>query len=334
MSSILDVWTEIELVDKNGLLKRLYREISGLHFYAIFQNPEKYFGIALSFNKNIDINISHFTDLQEINVSLQTDTSFPENNLLIIKLLQAQNRDIFAIICENLLHSISSLESEKLIVQSIINQLKKWETLFDHFKGDGLTISEQQGLFGELHFLEKYIEGNNDIFILDSWVGVNKEVRDFQYSKWALEVKTTSGNNHQRINISSERQLDESLLSDLFLFHISIEISKGNGETINSKIQHIRQLLQNNLIALNTFNNKLLEACYFDKHATLYAERFYKIRNENFYKVEKEFPRIRENEIRQGVGDVKYSIILSQCQEFLISEITVFKVLEDSWMKS
>jgi len=35
---------------------------------------------------------------------------------------------------------------------TIINQLEKWQALFEKLKGEGLTSSEQQGLYGELHF--------------------------------------------------------------------------------------------------------------------------------------------------------------------------------------
>lgn len=80
-------------------------------------------------------------------------------------------------------------------------------------------------------------------------------------------------------------------------------------------------MLQDNISAQNLFNNKLLEAGYFDRHKYLYEEKCYQIRNENYYKIDGDFPRIKEQEIRNGIGDIKYSIILSQCMDYLISEI-------------
>jgi hypothetical protein len=58
----------------------------------------------------------------------------------------------------------------------------------------------------------------NPCDVLHSWVGVDKALRDFQGSSWALEVKTTSTNNPQKVTINSERQLDETLLENLFCF--------------------------------------------------------------------------------------------------------------------
>jgi hypothetical protein len=44
--------------------------------------------------------------------------------------------------------------------------------------------------------------------------------------------------------------------------------------------------------------------------------------------VRNQFPRIEESDIRNGVGDVKYSIIVSQCNEYQISEEDVFNNLK------
>lgn len=327
MSDILEIWSEIEQSNETGLLKRLYNNEPEIHVYAIFQNPEKYCGIALSYDKDIRIDVSSFSNLRDLQVTLQTDNSFTKNNLLIIKLLHYQSRDVFAVMAENMVQSVLTVRSEKQVVRTIINQLEKWQTLFEKLKGEGLAPSEQQGLYGELHFLQKFITKQDAVSALNSWVGTDREVRDFQYNRWAVEIKTTAGNNHQKVNISSERQLDESLLEDLFLFHLSVEIAKRNGESLNEKVKIIRDILQDNVSALNVFNNKLLEVGYFEKHKYLYEERCYQIRDENYYKIEGEFPRIKEKEMRNGVGDVKYSIILSQCNEYLVTENTVFNAI-------
>lgn len=327
MNRILEIWSSIEQSNEAGLLKRLYSSDSELHVYAIFQNPENHCGIALSYSKDISVDISPFSNLRDLQVSIQTDSSFSQNNLLIIKLLYDQSRDVFAVMCENMVQSVLSLHSERDVVRAIINQLEKWQMLFEKLKGEGLTPAEQLGLYGELHFIQKYLARQDAVYVLNSWVGTDREIRDFQYSNWALEVKTTSGNNHQKVGVSSERQLDETLLDNLFLFHLSVETSKMNGESLNAKVNAVREILQDNVSALNIFNNKLIDAGYFERHTHLYEERCYQTRDENYYKIDGDFPRIKENEIRSGVGDVKYSIILSQCNEHLVAENVVFSTI-------
>lgn len=324
MSRILEIWSEIEQSNATGLLKRLYTDEPGLRIFAIFQNPERHCGIALSYRQDIRVNLSPFSNLRDLQVTMQTDSSFQGNNLLIIKLLDSLSRDVFAIICENMVQSIVSLHSEKEAIRTMLNQLDKWQTLFEKLKGEGLTPSEQLGLYGELHFLQKYLAIQDAHSALNSWVGTDREIRDFQYNNWALEIKTTAGNNHQKVSVSSERQLDETLLENLFLFHLSVETARKNGNSLNEKVNAIRKTLQENVSALNNFNNKLIDAGYFERHSHLYEERCYRTRDENYYKIDGDFPRIKENEIRDGVGDVKYSIILSQCNEYLVSENTVF----------
>lgn len=327
MNRMLEIWSDMEQSSEAGLLKRLCTNEPDFHIYAIFQNPEGHCGIALSYSKDINLDISTFSNLRDLQVTMQTDSSFLGNNLLIIKLLYSQSRDVFAVMCENMVQSVLPLRSERDAIKTMLNQLEKWQTLFEKLKGEGLTPSEQLGLYGELHFLQKCLAKQNADSALSSWVGADKAIRDFQYGNWAVEVKTTAGNNHQKVSVSSERQLDETLVDNLFLFHLSVETAKKNGESLPEKVSVIRELLKNDSSVLSSFNNKLIDAGYFERHTHLYEERCYLARNENYYRVDGNFPRIRENEIRDGVGDVKYSIILSQCNEYLVAEGAVLNII-------
>jgi Putative PD-(D/E)XK family member, (DUF4420) len=176
--------------------------------------------------------------------------------------------------------------------------------------------------------LRKYLQNNPDfLHVINSWVGSERQVRDFQAGTWSVEVKTSYGNNHQKAHISNERQLDPSNLENLFLYHLSLETRHQSGETLNQIVESISNALSQDSLALNRFKNKLLEGGYFGQHKHLYETAGYFIRQENFYKVENNFPRIEEKDIRPGVGDIKYSIILSRCSDFIISEQLVFQAL-------
>jgi hypothetical protein len=142
-----------------------------------------------------------------------------------------------------------------------------------------------------------------------------------------VEVKTTHGNNHQKVHISSERQLDTTNLDDLFLYHISLEQMQNSGETLNDIVDSVIAILETDALAANKFKSKIYEVGYFELQRSLYDGKGYFIRQDVFYKVENDFPRIQENEIRVGVGDVKYSIILSQCLGFVKTENAVFNTI-------
>jgi len=327
---INQIWEELanDTSFAKGLLLRRYSGSVLPDVYVALQQPEKLLCIASSISENVEVNISQFDNLQEILIDLFPDPNQKGKNTLLFKLTNNQHKDIFSVLCEDLIESITSETNEKQLVKTILNRFEKWKSLFTKIISEGLLPEEQRGLFGELYFLRKFLQINNNYqFVLNTWIGTAREVRDFQMNNWALEVKTTHGNNHQKIQVSSERQLDTTHLDKLFLYHLSLEKVQESGESLNQIIAIISTMLKADTIALNRFKSKLYEAGYFDQHFALYDSIGYFIRQDTFYIVENEFPRIQEHEIRSGVGDVKYSIILSQCEPFKQSEQSVFETL-------
>jgi hypothetical protein len=195
-------------------------------------------------------------------------------------------------------------------------------------KQPGLTPEEQRGLYGELYFLRIFLYFNPDSSnIIKAWCGPEKQIRDFQHGLWSVEVKTTFGNNHQKVHIASERQLDTANLEFLFLNHISLEVRQLAGETLNQIVDSVCETLKSDYGVYDNFRNKLIEAGYFDHHRNIYEDNGYFIRKVDYYNVCDLFPRIEEKDIRNGVGDVKYSIVISQCNEYQISEKEVLNNL-------
>lgn len=330
MMKINRIWAELEN-DKSfshGLILRRYSSSVLPDVFIALKSPEQFRCIAASIGNSVPVNIALFSNLRDISVELISDEKKEDKNILLLKLLNNQHRDIFSVLCEDLIASISSISNETYLVRELLNRFEKWKSLFDKAAAQGLLPEEQRGLFGELTFLRKLLLCNSDFSkIITSWVGVEKQIRDFQYGNWSVEVKTTHGNNHQKIHINNERQLDTTNLDDLFIFHLSLESRLHSGETLNDIVDSVILILENDFSSLNRFKSKLLEAGYFENHRIHYSETGYYTRDEIFYKVENEFPRIEEAEIRNGVGDVKYSIIISQCSDYGRTEEHVMQKL-------
>lgn len=324
---IKQIWDDLAS-DKSLISGLLFRRYSGAvkpDIYVALQHPEKFFCIYVVISKTTEINISNFSNLQEIHVDLFSSPNEVDKNILIFKLLNFEHKDIFSVLCEDLIASISIESNETKIIRIILNRFEKWKSMFSKIGLQGLKPEEQRGLFGELYFLRKFLKLNSDFLaVINTWTGSEKQIRDFQSGSWAVEVKTTHGNNHQKVHISSERQLDTTNLETLFLYHISLEQQQNSGETLNDIVDSVIDTLRAEIIALNKFKSKIYEVGYFELQRNLYETIGYHIRQDKFYKVEKDFPRIEENDLRIGVGDVKYSIILSQCEPFSISESEVF----------
>lgn len=330
MKKINQIWKGLE-DDKSlakGLLLRRYSGSVLPDVYVAMQHPEKLLCICVSISNEIEVNISNFSNLQEIEVDLYPSPTETAKNVLVFKLLNFQHKDIFTVLCEDLINSIANETNERKVIKEVLNRFEKWKSLFSKIGQKGLTPEEQRGLYGELYFLKKMLLTSNYFLpTINAWIGTEKQTRDFQSNTWAVEVKTTHGNNHQKVYISSERQLDTSNIEHLFLYHISLEQLQNTEETLNSMVDSITEILKTETIALNKFKAKLYEVGYFDLQRNFYENKGYHIRQDTFYKVENNFPRIEEKDICPGIGDVKYSIILSQCTSYSMEEIEVFKIL-------
>jgi hypothetical protein len=330
MTRIESIWNELEN-DKSfshGLLLRRYSGSVIPEVFIALKSPEQFRCIAASISNSITINLASFSNLKDICIELLQDEKRQNSNILLLKLISNQHRDIFSVLCEDLINSISSVSNEIQLVQELLERFEKWKSLFERAATQGLSVEEQRGLFGEVYFLRKFLANNNRFLeVVNSWVGPEKQIRDFQSANWSVEVKTTHGKNHQKILVSSERQLDTSNLENLFLNHISLDSRQMSGESLNQIIDSVLGLLESDFTALTRFKNKLLSAGYFDQQKNYYEHTGYFIRHDVTYLVEHSFPRIEEADIRDGVGDVKYSIIVSHCSDFIRTDEQVFNSL-------
>lgn len=328
---IIELWTTLKSHTTVGLVKQLYDTTLPLQVYATYTYPDDIIGVAVSFSTNFKIDVSSFSNLSELQIGLLKDSSMPGQKMLHVQLLRNENQRVFASLCEDLICTLKPLSKPRDMVQEVVNQLHRWKDLFGNIKSVGLSKEEQQGLYGELTFLRKMLlraSNDNYVSIIRNWTGVMKTNKDFQGNNWAVEVKTTSTNNAQTVTINGERQLDNSLVANLFVFHLVLEISKDNGESLPMIVADIKHILSNNVPASYSFEEKLFEAQYLDGHESLYAERFYKKRNEKNYKVLADFPRIMEHELRNGVSNVVYDISIGMCDEYLVSDSVLFNAIK------
>ena len=329
-NNISSLWEIMSQEKSVGLVKRLLPSSSPLKVFATYKYPENICGIAFSCDRKLKLSIDSFYNLKELSVQLFLDASYQPNRLLTIQLFSDTNKDIFAYLCGNLIETIEKCETEAKAIKLVLNRLEKWKTMFSKGASDGLSITEQQGLYGELMYLHKLALRGVFSYVdtLKIWVGADKAMRDFQGNGWAVEAKTISINNADQITINGERQLDETLLNKLYLYHLAVETSRMNGQTLNEKVDELRSLFSDDKAALNVFNAKLMEAGYFDHHRDLYKERCYKIRKESIYVIDDSFPRIKESELRDGVSNTVYSINVSTCAEYMVSESEHFNSIE------
>jgi hypothetical protein len=330
MTKINEIWNELEndKSQSHGLLLRRYSPLVLPDVYVSLRQPGRLRCIALRLRTETTINYSNYANLKDISLELIPDEKDISKSYLLVLLSSQKHKDVFATLCEDLINGICKVTGDDTVVKELLNRLEKWKSLFDRAAQEGLSSEEQQGLYGELYFLRKWIRRTNDINkCLDAWLGPESGLRDFQLNNWAIEVKTTHGNNHQKIYVSSERQLDTSKLNTLLLYHLSLETQQKNGETLNEIVDTLIDLLRTDSTTQTQYSSKLLQGGYFFHHRALYEDTGYQVRRENFYEVRDGFPRIEESEVRNGVGEVKYSIIISNYSDYIMNEESVITLI-------
>lgn len=324
------IWQELESDQsmQSGLIYRRLSAEMNTDLYVALRVPEKLRCIAAHISKSLEPTVQTWSHLKDIKVEIFNDNKQPDKSFFLILLLNQIHKDIFSVLCDDLFIQVSQVENEKDLIKALLNRLVKWETLFQSVSQQGMSGETQRGLYGELFFLRKFIlKSENNFNCVNSWLGPSRAVQDFQFGDWAVEVKTTHGNNHQKIHISSERQLDDSLVPFLILYHLSLDIRTNHGESLNEIVSSVRSLISSDANCLNTFCIKLYEAGYFDIHLQLYENTGYQVRNEVIYHVTGDFPRIIESSLAHGVGDVKYSVIVTDYTSYSVKETDLFNRL-------
>ena len=260
-------------------------------------------------------------------VQITGDEILPDHASLILSSSAVGYNEIFASIAEDLYSKLHALTKKREVIAGFLSRVRLWQAFFEKQGDDGLSEEAQRGLYGELRFLKDhaFASAHNLETAVLSWTGPRSRQHDFQFGHAAVEIKTSASKQHQKLQIASEQQLDETTVGKLYLYYLSVALIESGSDNLPSLVDDIRASLSLHTGALSEFNNLLIEAGYIDSQRSKYDSTGYSTRESAVFLVEKDFPRIRENEIRAGVGDVKYSISVAQCRnyEIPVSELAV-----------
>jgi hypothetical protein len=328
MTKIESIWEELEdeLPLKSGLLYKRYSGSVQPDVYVALKSPERLRCIAAHLSASVDLRVESWDTLRDLKIDTLADEKHPDKQFLLVLLLNNQHSDIFSSLCEDLIQQVAYITQETELIKHLLLRLEKWRLLFEKMGQQGLSEESQRALYGELYFLRNFLKNIPDpYYCINSWKGMEKAVQDFQFADWAVEIKTTHGKNQQKLYISSERQLDISLVPRIFLIHYSLEVRQNYGETLNNIIDDLLVMLSENPSEHSVFRLKLLEAGYFEIHRHLYNNTGYSIRQENIYQITDDFPKITEAQIPSGVGDVRYSLIISANENWILDELFLFQ---------
>ena len=231
--------------------------------------------------------------------------------------------NIFESVISDISDKIVQIKNKKHIHATLTKVLNEWKMFFEKQETEILSISRQKGLIGELYFLKDYIFKKYSFTdALLYWTGADRTNHDFQIGSKAIEIKTTSSKQHKKCVISSERQLDSTGVSHLYLSIFAINVhSNMQDKNLPALIKEIRLLIQDDPIASFQFDIKLAKYGYHESHSSRYNNGF-SVNDMKLYNVIDGFPRLLQSNLPEGVGDLKYTIVVAACAPFVIkSEI-------------
>lgn len=253
-----------------------------------------------------------------------------EYGTLQLVLTNARYKDIFTTLVQDIVDYLASVTDGRAAISAFITRLKRWQTFLEKHNPEGLSEIAQQGLYGELWFLRQVVLPHLGMSNgLRNWTGPKATQQDFQFSRCAVEVKTTSAKQHQKLAIASERQLDDTGAGTIVLLHLSLDVRQGQGETLPEIVANVRSLVAGDAIARDELENLLFEIGYLDIHTNRYENIGYTIREHNYFRVGEDFPKIIESDLRNGVGDVRYTISVAECKRFSMPELEVIALIGD-----
>jgi hypothetical protein len=325
---IENIWTTLESNAglKNNLLYKRYAADIPTDLFVGIRGATQQRWIGIGHTQENFISLLKYDHLKDLKIENRANPSGQPPYLLMISLENPLLKDIFSIVCTDLLTEIAPFTNDNAVLKNILKRLEKWQLLFEKYHGDGLTVEAQQGLYGELHFLRTMLHKDfPPQRCLQSWKGVEAHFHDFHWQQWAVEIKTTTPKKANSIHISNEKQLDDTGLDFLGLCHYILDNQSNTGETLNEIVDSIERFLNESPSSIILFKNKLLEVGYFKEHESLYKTTFYTMIMTNYYQISENFPRLIPRMLPFGVENVKYVIHTQSFKNHQINELDLFK---------
>ncbi|RYG04502.1 MAG: PD-(D/E)XK motif protein [Chitinophagaceae bacterium] len=246
---------------------------------------------------------------------------------VMLALSDSSFSQVFDVFLEDCLNAISTGTSKSACLKIFTERLDIWKRMLETYSETGLSLSAQQGLFGEMIILMRLLKKFPDksLELVTAWQGPDKFHQDFQSKDWGIEVKTTTGSD--AVIIANENQLSAAGLNHLFLWHLVVERNKGQGATLNDLVAELKSITLNIPEATHLLNIRLAASGYYGHQSLLYEETGYFIRQESTYTVEDGFPALTSQNVPSGISEVRYTVNLSFCSHLIVDVETVYSSL-------
>ncbi len=264
-------------------------------------------------NKKVNIKDS---EIIKVDIGKRNDNRYSYSFMLLDENFSEQ----FYRLCFDLIDSSRHCDKSEESYKFVINLFFKWQKMMKVSVNSRLSIEEIKGLIGELMIFNREIKLGMDIkTLINSWQGPEGYYQDFAFENTWYEVKTITKRS-EKLSISSIEQLDIKTNGTLYTISLDkVDSITDSTITLNSIIQKIKDELKNDLVQLDKFTDRLNQIGYC--YTKEYDDYIFEISKVKQYNVNEKFPRIRREDIPIEIGKVKYEIIISCINDWLVGEV-------------
>jgi hypothetical protein len=335
--SLAEIWEELERVTppgESGQVKRRIKPGAKCDLFLAIAKPSNLRMLVMLVGEDSLVRVEDLPTARGVEARIARPGQDGAVAALELVLTDPRSADIFTALATDIAESVAAESDELSAVATLVGRLRRWQRFLEESGPEGLTSERQRGLYAELWLLRQHLlEAVGPAAAVQGWTGPTRASHDFQFGACALEVKGSAGKQHQVLRIVSERQLDDTGVEALFLFHLSLDAHRDAGESLPALVDDLRESLRQSPAAA-AFEDRLFAAGYLDAYQHLYENPGYTVRESNFFRVTDGFPRIVEADLLPGVGDVHYSVAVAECKHFLVDSATVVAELRSGHVKS
>lgn len=242
-------------------------------------------------------------------------------------------REIFTIFCADILEHWIRHSTAPNCLDALGRRLALWKKFFQRGSGPGLSREDYVGLYGELSLINAGItSGVASVAMVNAWQAPLSMNQDFLFGPVAVEVKTVTSNEIERVRITNARQLDSTGLQDLFLVRFAFDFRQGAGRTLPQLAGALKTSLASlSPAALPVFEDRLLEAGYVEGTANDLDDWGFTLRHFDVFSVVEGFPRLLESNLPLGLSEVSYVLNLSAARPFQVAELSFWARITSSY---
>ena len=256
-----------------------------------------------------------------------------DTRMLVFRLLDSKQRDIFHQLCIDIVAAGASARTEQEVVELVVARTWRWHHLLRGGAGGRLSEDEQKGLVGELIVLDRHLLAHLSPFdSLAAWRGPLGAPKDFEIGRTGIEAKARRGAATPYVLITSEHQLDGEGCDSLFLHVVDLSHapdSAAGAFTVADMVGRVRdRIAAADSTATDGFENLLAAAGF--RWEDDYSDFKWVEGPSRIYAVIEGFPRITARTVATGVSNVRYSASLVECERFAVAASTLDGAIEEA----